>query len=122
MKSTETTSKPTITWPYNLENTKVMAMSIDIGEKEDVSSDTKITGESLVENCKFIVLRKQLSRMCLLTQRQKNLCQPTHTREMRNQMQRMFKLAQEREFVLISIEHGRHDTNKKTLEFMLTYT
>jgi hypothetical protein len=30
-------------------------------------------------------------------------------------MQRMFKLAQEREFVLISIEHGMHDTNKKTL-------
>ena len=80
MKSTETTSNSTITWPYNLENTKVMAMSIDIGEKEDVSSDTKIIGESLVENCKFIVLRKQLSRICLLTQRQNNLCQPTHTR------------------------------------------
>jgi hypothetical protein len=64
MKSTETTSKPTITWPYNLENTKVMAMSIDIGEKEDVSSDTKITGESLVENCKFIVfVFKQIQRM-----------------------------------------------------------
>ena len=41
---------------------------------------------------------------------------------MRNQMQIMFKLEQEREFVLISIEHGRYDTNKKTLEFMLTYT
>ena len=50
MKSTETKSTPTITWPYNLENTKVISMSIDIGEKEDVSSDTKITGESLVEN------------------------------------------------------------------------
>jgi hypothetical protein len=67
MKSIETTSKPTITWTYTLENTKVMAMLIDIGEKEDVSSDTKITRESLVENCKFIVLRKQLSRMLFLS-------------------------------------------------------
>jgi len=49
---------------YNLENTKVMAMSINIGEKENVSSDTKITGESLVENCKFIVfVSKQIQRM-----------------------------------------------------------
>ena len=64
MKSTETTSNPTIRWPYNIENAKVMAMSIDIGEKEDVSSDTKITGESLVENCKFIVfVFKQIQRM-----------------------------------------------------------
>ena len=80
MKSTKKTSNPTITWPYNLENKKFMDMSIDIGEKDDVSSDTKITGESLVENCKFIVLRKKLSRMCLLIQRQNNLCQLTHTR------------------------------------------
>ena len=50
MKSTKITSNLTRTWPYNLNNTKVMAMSIDISEKEDVSSDTKITGESLVEN------------------------------------------------------------------------
>jgi hypothetical protein len=64
MKSTETTSKPTRTWPYNLQNIKVMAMSIDIGEKEDVSSDTKITVESLVENCKFIIfVFKQIQRM-----------------------------------------------------------
>ena len=64
MKSTETTSKPTKTWPYNIENKKVMAMSIDIGEKENVSSDTKIIGESLVENCKFIVfVFKQIQRM-----------------------------------------------------------
>ena len=64
MKSTKTTSNPTITWPYNLDNTKVMAMSIDIGENENVSSDTKITRESLVENCKFIVfVFKQIQRM-----------------------------------------------------------
>jgi hypothetical protein len=30
-------------------------------------------------------------------------------------MQRMFKVAQEREFVSISIEHGMHDTNKRTV-------
>jgi hypothetical protein len=39
-------------------------MSIDIGEKEDVSSDTKIKVELLVENCKFIVfVFKQIQRM-----------------------------------------------------------
>ena len=64
MKSTEKTSKPAKTWPYNIENTKVMDMSIEIGEKENVSSDTKITRESLVENCKFIVfVFKQIQRM-----------------------------------------------------------